>query len=102
MRQASDCVIERSVRTPGAPVGSAKKPPLAIAGKAGRVEVVLQVGLEMMVVGHAVLLAALFVEADPEARVLTVGVCYDHAERRAVAGEGEDQQADQRPVAQTD
>ena len=46
------------------------------------------------------LLAAFFVEPDPEAAVLPVDVGHGHAEGRADAGEGKDQETDQSRVAQ--
>jgi len=49
-----------------------------------------------------VFLAAFFKQADPQAAVLPVNVFHSHAERRADTGEGENQQSDQRPVAQAD
>ncbi len=76
--------------------------PLAVASEACCLNVVLKVSLKIMVAGHAVFLAAFFVQADPQAPVLPVNVRHGHAEGRADAGEGENQQADQRPLAQAD
>ena len=75
----------------GAPDRRAKQRPIAIIGNFGGLEVVLQVSLEMVVAGHAVFLAAFFVEANPEAAVLPVDVRHRHAERRPDAGERENQ-----------
>jgi hypothetical protein len=46
-----------------------------------------------MLAGHAVFLATFFVEAHPQAAVLPVNVRHGHAEGRADAVEGENQQA---------
>jgi hypothetical protein len=55
-----------------------------------------------MVAGHGVFLASFLVEADPQTAVLPVNVFHSHAERRANAGEGKNEKADQLPVAQAD
>ena len=84
----------------GAPDRRAEQRTPAIIGNFGGLDVVLQVGLEMMVTGHRVFLAAFFVQTDPEAAMLPEHVGHGHTERRADAREGKNQQANQCPVAQ--
>src|SRR5579883_428136 len=73
---------------------------LAVVRNAGVVEVILQIALEVVVAGHGVLFTTFFVEANPEPAMLPVDVADVHPESRANAGEGVDEQGDQRPVAQ--
>ena len=68
--------------------------------QASLVQVGVQPGLEVMVAGHVVPLAALLPQADPKAAVLGVDVLNPHAERRADPGEAVDHQSDQGAVAQ--
>jgi hypothetical protein len=86
----------------GAADSRAEKRTLAIVGETRGLDVVLQVGLEIMMAGHRVFLATFFVQADPEPAVLPIDVRHRHAERGADAREGENQKTDQRPVAQAD
>src|SRR5260370_41613230 len=48
-----------------APVAGPEKHPLEIAGEGRGLDVVLQVGLEIMMAGHHGFLAAFFVESEP-------------------------------------
>ena len=66
------------------------------------VDIFVQVGLQIVMARHGVLLAALLVQAHPKPPVLRIHVLHAHADRRADAREGIDHQADQRPVAEAD
>ena len=79
-----------------------KQRPIAIVGDFGGVDVVLEISFEMMMTGHGVFFTTLFVETDPETAMLPIDVGYGHTQRGADAGEGKNEQADQRPVAQAD
>jgi hypothetical protein len=85
-----------------APDGGARERPLAVAGEAGCLDVVLKISLEIMLAGHAVFLAAFLVQADPQTAVLPVNIRHGHAEGRAYTREGKNEKADQRPVAEAD
>ena len=76
--------------------------PFGSLGEPAAVDIVVQVGLEVVVAGHLVALAALLVQANPQAPVLDVGVLDLHRERRADPRERIDHEADQRAVAQAD
>ena len=85
-----------------APDGGAEEGLSALAGETRALNIVLQITLEMMVAGHAILLAAFFVQPHPQTPVLPVNVFDIHAESRADAGKGKGQKSDQRMVAQAD
>ena len=96
-------LAHRAIRQkPGAPEGRAKKWTLAIVGEAGGLNVILQISLKMMVTRHAMFLATFFVQTDPQSAVLPVDVRDSHTQRRTDAGEGENEKADQRTVAEAD
>ena len=80
----------------------AEQRPLGIAGEPAAVDVVVQVGLEVVVAGHLVPLAALLVQPHPQPPVLDVDVLDLHRERRADPRERIDHEADQRAVAKAD
>ncbi len=75
---------------------------LRVVRKARAGEILMQVGFEIVMAGHGMLLAALLVQAHPEPTVLRVHVLDAHADGRADAGEGIDHKPDQGAVAQTD
>ena len=75
--------------------GEALSAPIAGGGDVG-VEIVFQ----QVVRRHFVLLAAFLVQPHPPAFALRIVVLDVHVQRRRDAGEGVDQQRDQRPVAQ--
>ena len=94
---------ERPVRQRFAvPVDGPEHDPLAILPEAAAVEIVVEVGLEGVVAGHLVPLAALLVEPHPQPPVLGVEVLDLQRERGTDAGEAVDHQSDQRPVAEPD
>jgi hypothetical protein len=96
-------LAHRAIRQkPGAPEGRAKKWTLAIVGEAGGLNAILQISLKMMVTRHAMFLATFFVQTDPQSAVLPVDVRDSHTQRRTDAGEGENEKADQRTVAEAD
>jgi len=63
----------------------AKQRALGIAGDAGAVEIFVQVDLEIVVARQFVMLAAFFVQADPQASVLGEDILDFHRKRRADA-----------------
>ena len=63
------------------------------------VKIFMQIGLEIVMAGHGVLLAALLVQAHPKPPVLRIHVLDPHADRRADTREGIDHQADEGAVA---
>jgi len=73
-----------------------------VAGEPGVGEIGVHVGFEQVMGGHVMALAAFFVEPHPRAPSLDVVVGDSHADRRGDAGEGVDQQGNERPVAQPD
>ena len=62
----------------------------------------MQPGIEIVVGGQLVELAAFLVQPDPPAPPVWVEILYPHGDGGADAGEAVDQQADKRPVAQPD
>jgi hypothetical protein len=60
----------------------------------------MQVGFEVVMAGHGVLLAALLVQAHPKPPVLRIHVFDAHADRRADARERIDHEAKERTIAQ--
>ena len=86
----------------GLPVDGAEEGGFLLAGDACGLEVGVEVLLGVVVGGHLVPLAALLVQAEPGPRALGVIVLDLHAEGGADAGEAEDHDADQGPVAQAD
>ena len=71
-------MLQRIVRNSGG---------LALLGQAAAIDVGVEKGLEVVVAGHLVALAALFVKPHPQPPVLNVGVLDLHRQRRADAGE---------------
>ena len=65
-----------------------------------RIEIGVQIGLEIVVAGHLMTLAALFVEPHPEAALVDEDAFDPHAGRGADPGEGIDHEGDQGPVPQ--
>ena len=80
----------------------AKQRALGIAGDAGAVEIFVQVDLEIVVARQFVMLAAFFVQADPQASVLGEDILDFHRKRRADACERIDHEANQRAISQSD
>jgi len=68
----------------------------------GRGDIGVDITFEQVVRRHFVLLAAFFVQPHPPAFALRIIVFDVHVQRLGDAGEGVDQERDQRPVAQAD
>ena len=107
MRYTSAWPIGRLLRRPERPAAVGKVQALESSGEpassavASRaIDVLLQIGLEFVVTGHLVMLAAFLVEPHPGVAALREYVLEAHLEHRAHAREGIDHQGDQRPVAQ--
>jgi hypothetical protein len=73
-----------------------------IPANAGGGDIGVDVGLQQVMGWHLVLLAAFLVQSDPPALALGIVVLDIHVKRGGNAGEGVDQQRNQRAVAQAD
>ena len=62
----------------------------------------MQIGFEIVMAGHGVLLAALLMQTHPEPAVLRIHVFDAHADRRADAGEGINHEANERAIAEVE
>jgi hypothetical protein len=74
--------------------------PLGIRLEARTLDVCFQIFVEIVICGHVVALAALFVQPDPSAPPLDEVVLDFHGDRGADAGEGEHHEADESAIAQ--
>jgi hypothetical protein len=75
---------------------------LGLAGDAGSFELLVQINFEIVVARHFVMLAAFFVQADPQAPVLNKNILDFHGERSANARERIDHETNQGTIAQAD
>ena len=82
-----------------APPDRAEQRPPRVRVQPAPVDIGVEVGLEVMVAGHLMPLAALLVQAHPQPSALGEHVLHLHAGRRPDAGEAIDHEADQRPIA---
>ena len=82
------------------PARRAEERSFPVLGDAGRLDVLVEVAVQIVVGRHRVLLAALLMQPDPAAAPLHKVVLDPHRNRGADAGKGVDHQADQRPIAQ--
>ena len=98
IRRASMRCIGRSVSLPVA-VDGAEEGAFLLAGDACRRDIGVQVILGVVVGGHLVPLAAFLVQAEPGPAAFGVIILDLHAEGGADAGEAEDHDGDQCPVA---
>lgn len=87
VRPARDCAEQRTLR---------------LIAQARLFKVRVEVGLERVMTGHLVPLAAFFAQTDPQASLLHIDIVDPHRERGADARERKHHQRDQRPVTQTD
>ncbi len=83
------------------PAEGGKERQLGLADTTGGLQIGLQIGFEIVLAGHGVELAALFVEPHPEPVILDKHVRDLHGHRRRNPGEGENQNTDQSAVALT-
>ena len=74
----------------------------AIPRQPAAIDISVEIFVEIVVAGHFMPLAALFVQSHPQAPVLHKDVVDAHRQRRADPRERIDHEADQRPVAQPD
>ncbi len=74
--------------------------PLRIGRQASDVDIGVQIGLKIVMAGHGVALATLFVQQHPQAAVLHENVLDLHRQSGADPREGIDHQSDQSAVAQ--
>ena len=102
MRQASIAVHRLVGQRAGAAGGGAEEGALAVVADAGRLDIGVEIGFELVVRRHLMALAAFLVQPHPPALALGVVVLDAHGDDGADAGEGEGHDADQRPVAQAD
>ena len=87
---------------PDFPSDGAEERPLPVAGDARGLDVGVEVRLGVVVGGQLVELAALLVEPEPPPLAVGVVVLDLHAEHGRDAGEAEDHDADEGPVAEPD
>ena len=87
---------------PVLPAAERKRGVLPSLADAGRGEILVDKGFELMVRRHLVPLAAFLVQPHPPALALGIVVLDLHCDDGADAGEGIGHDADQRAVAQAD
>ena len=102
MRQASTRFIGFVGQRAGAAGGGAEEGGLAAVADAGRLDIGVEIGFEIVMRRHLMALAAFLVQTHPPALALGVIVLDAHGDDRADAGKGEGHHRNQRPVAQAD
>ena len=86
----------------GAASGGAEQGGLAAVAEAGRLDISVEIGLEIVMRRHFMALAAFLMQPHPPALAVGVVVLDAHGDDRADAGEGEGHHRNQRPIAQPD
>ena len=86
----------------GAAGGGAEQGSLAGVADAGRLDISVEIGFQIVMRRHLMALAAFLVQPHPPALAVGVVVLDAHGDDRADAGEGEGHHRNQRPVAQPD
>jgi hypothetical protein len=89
MRQASDAVHRFVGQRAGATDGRTEEGALAAVADADRLDIRVEIGLQIVVRRHLMPLAALLMQPNPPAHALGVVVLDAHGDDRANAGKGE-------------